>query len=150
MSKRKGIAKSPPDGLVIDSSIALSWCFTDEGGDYSQAVLDALATATAHVPELWHLEIANVLLVGERRKRCTQADTVHWMGFLDSLPISVDEETRSHAFGETVNLARSHQLSAYDAAYLELAMRLALPLASLDEKLKAAAQTVGVPLFAIQ
>ena len=102
------------------------------------------------MPDLWHLEVANTLLVGERRKRSTQANTVAWMDFLSSLPIAVDEETKTHAFSDTANLARSHNLSAYDAAYLELAMRRGLPLATLDDKLKAAAHAVGVPLFGLQ
>jgi predicted nucleic acid-binding protein len=101
------------------------------------------------VPNLWHLEVAHTLLVGERRKRSTQADTVAWLGFLALLPISVDDETKAHALRETVSLAREHNLSAYAAAYLELAIRRALPLATLDEKLKTAARTVGVSLFAV-
>ena len=108
---------------MIDSSISIAWCFPDEQDDYSQTVLDALASERAFVPDLWHLEVANTLLVGERRKRSTQANTVTWLGFLSSLPIAVDEETKAHAFGNTLSLARDHNLSAYDAAYLELAMR---------------------------
>jgi predicted nucleic acid-binding protein len=134
---------------VIDSSISIAWCFPDEQDDYSQVVLDALADTHAFVPDLWHLEVANTLLVGERRKRSTRADTLAWLGFLSALPITVDAETRNHVFGNTLNLARDHNLSAYDAAYLELAMRLALPLATLDEKLKAAATDVGVPRFTV-
>jgi predicted nucleic acid-binding protein len=149
LSKKKGVAKPLKEGLIIDSSVAIAWCFPDEQDDYSQSVLDALATERAIVPDLWHLEVANTLLVGERRKRSTQANTVTWLGFLASLPIGVDEETKLHAFGNTANLAREHSLSAYDAAYLELAMRRGLPLATLDEKLKTAAQTVGVPLFGV-
>lgn len=150
MSKKKGSAKPPKDGMVIDSSISIAWCFPDEEDDFSQAVLDALASAQAFVPYLWHLEVANTLLVGERRKRSTQANTVTWLRFLAALPIVVDEETKAHAFGNTLNLARDHNLSTYDAAYLELAMRLSLPLATLDDKLKTAASAVGVPLFAVQ
>ena len=101
------------------------------------------------VPDLWHLEVANTLVVGERRKRTTQANTVTWLGFLSSLPIEVDEETKAHAFGDTISLARDHSLSVYDAAYLELAMRRGLPLATLDDKLKAAAQAAGVPIYAV-
>jgi predicted nucleic acid-binding protein len=108
-----------------------------------------MASAQAFVPELWPLEVANALLVGERRKRSTQADTMTWLGFLASLPIAVDEETRAYAFGSTLSLARDHSLSAYDAAYLELAMRRGLPLATLDDKLKAAARAVGVPLYTV-
>jgi predicted nucleic acid-binding protein len=149
LSKKKGAPKPAKHGLIIDSSVAIAWCFPDEQDDYSQSVLDALATERAIVPDLWHLEISNTLIVGERRKRSTQANTVKWLGFLASLPIAVDEETKLHAFGITVSLAREHNLSAYDAAYLELAIRRGLPLATLDEKLKTAAQTVGVPLYGV-
>ena len=152
MSRKKGvaIAKRPPQGLVIDSSVAIAWCFPDEKDNYPQSVLDALTSAPAFVPDLWHLEVANTLLVGERRKRCTQADTVAWMNFLAALPIAADEETKTYAFSDTANLGRSHNLSAYDAAYLELALRRGLRLATLDDKLKAAAEAVGVPLFGLQ
>ncbi len=149
MSKKKGIAKPPKEGLVIDSSVAIAWCFPDEQDAYSQTVLNALASQRAFVPELWHVEVANTLLVGERRKRSTQANTMTWLGFLASLPIAVDEETKLHAFGNTLSLAREHNLSAYDAAYLELAMRRGLPLATLDDKLKTAAHAVGVSLYGI-
>jgi predicted nucleic acid-binding protein len=149
LSKKKGVTSRPKEGLVIDSSVAIAWCFPDEQDEYSQSVLSALASSWAVVPDLWHLEVANTLLVGERRKRSTQANTVTWLGFLVSLPIAVDEETRLHAFGPTLSLAREHNLSAYDAAYLELAIRRGLPLATLDDKLKTAAQTVGVPLFGV-
>jgi predicted nucleic acid-binding protein len=137
------------DQFVLDCSITLAWCFPDEHTSYPQSVLDALDSAEAIVPSLWPLEIANVLLVGERRKRCTQADTVTWTGFLASLPISVDGETTARAWGDTLNLARAQNLSAYDAAYLELAMRQGLPLATLDDKLKAAANAVGVSLYGV-
>ena len=149
MSGKKASATGSKVGLVIDSSVALAWCFPDEQDTYSQAVLDVLASETAIVPELWHLEVANTLVVGERRKRTTQANTVTWLGFLSSLPIEVEEETKAHAFGDTISLARDHGLSAYDAAYLELAMRRGLPLATLDDKLKAAAQAAGVPIYAV-
>ena len=149
MSKKKGVAKPPREGLVIDNSVAIAWCFPDEQDDYSQAVLDAFSSERAIVPELWRLEVANMLLVGERRKRSTQANTVTWLGFLASLPIAVDEETKAYVFGDILNLAREHNLSAYDAAYLELAMRRGLPLATLDDKLKTAAQAAGVPLYGV-
>ena len=147
MSKKKGIASPATDRLVIDSSIALAWCFTDEQGDYPQSVLDSLDSQSAIVPYLWHLEIANVLLVGERRGRCTQADTVHWLAFLAALPIAIDDETAARAWQETLHLARAHNLSVYDATYLELAIRRGLSLATLDNKLKAAAIAVGVIIY---
>jgi len=147
LSKRKGVVKTLTKGFVVDSSIAIAWCFPDEQDAYSQSVLDALATEPAVVPHLWHLEVANTLLVGERRKRSTQANTIQWMSFLSSLPITVDEHTNTHAFGAITTLGRSQNLSAYDAAYLELAMRRGLRLATLDDTLKAAAKAVGVILY---
>ena len=149
MSKNKEVAKLSTEGLVLDSSVAIAWCFPDEQDIYSQSVLDALSSEPAIVPELWHLEVTNTLLVGERRKRSTQANTVTWLGFLALLPITVDEETKIHAVGNSLSLARQHNLSVYDAAYLELAMRRGLPLATLDDKLKTAAQVVGVRLFGV-
>jgi predicted nucleic acid-binding protein len=149
LSKKQPVAQPSKEGLVIDSSVAIAWCFPDEQDAYSQSVLDALASEQAIVPDLWHLEVANTLLVGERRKRSTQANTVTWLGFFSSLPIAVDEETKAHAFGDTLSLAREHGLSVYDAAYLELAMRRGVPLATLDDKLKAAAEAVGVPLYGV-
>jgi predicted nucleic acid-binding protein len=149
LRKKKGVARTPTNGVVIDSSIAIAWCFPDEKDAYSQSVLDALVTEPAFVPSLWHLEVSNTLLVGERRKRSTQTNTVQWMSFLASLPITVDEHTHLHAFGDVTTLGRSQNLSAYDAAYLELAMRRGLPLATLDDKLKAAAKAVGVTLYGV-
>jgi predicted nucleic acid-binding protein len=133
--------------FVLDCSMALAWCFPDEKAPEPQAVLDSMAAASAVVPSLWHLEVGNALLVGERKKRCSQADTVSWQGFLGSLPIIVDAETALRAWSDVLNLARTHDLSAYDAAYLELALRRGRPLASLDTKLNAAAAAAGVPMY---
>jgi len=149
MSRKKGIVHAAKEGLIVDSSIAVAWCFPDEQDAYSQSVLDAIARRPAYVPDLWHLEVANTLLVGERRKRSTQAETVAWLGFLTALPITVDDQTKSQAFYATVSLGRSQNLSAYDAAYLELAMRLGLPLATLDEKLRTATNALGIMLYSI-
>ena len=150
MSKKKTLPSIPNEGLVLDGSVAVAWCFPDEKDEYSQAVLDSMATSSAIVPDLWHLEVANALIVGERRKRSTQAETVAWMSFLSELPITVDEETRSHAFTDTMHLARSQQLSAYDAAYLELALRRSLPLATLDQRLRTAAKSLGIAVYSVQ
>ncbi len=130
--------------FVLDSSVALAWCFRDEKAPAPVAVLDSLATARGIVPSLWHLEVANSLLVGERRKRSSEADTVNWLRFLGSLPIAVDEETFARAWSTILTLARSHNLSAYDASYLELASRRGLPLASLDKDLMTAAKAIGI------
>jgi predicted nucleic acid-binding protein len=137
-----------PERFVLDGSIALAWCFPDEQAPYPQSVLSAFGgKVEAIVPALWPLEVANALLMGERRKRSSQADTITWMGFLSALPIKVDTEAATRAFGDIVNLARTHRLTVYDAAYLELAMRLGIGLATLDEKLAAAAKTVGIALY---
>ena len=136
------------ESLVIDCSVTMAWYFKDEGTTYTNAVRAALATERAAVPALWPLEVANVLLMGERRKRSTQAKAAKWLRFLTALPIAVDTQTPALAFDPILALARSHKLTAYDAAYLELAMRLGLPLAARDDALEKAAQAVGVPFFA--
>jgi predicted nucleic acid-binding protein len=110
-------------------------------------VLERLAQASAVVPVLWPLEVASALLMGERRKRSTEAESRKWVSILASLPIAVDPDSNAHAWSDTLDLARGHGLTAYDAAYLELAIRRGLPLATIDTKLKGAAEAVGVLLF---
>jgi predicted nucleic acid-binding protein len=148
MARSQGRPRTLKEGFVVDNSITMAWSFEDETDAYADAVLDQLATTRAIVPALWPLEVANALLMGERRKRSTQADTLKWIGILEGLPITIDGETNLHAWSETLNLARGQNLSAYDAAYLELAIRRGLPLATIDDKLKAAARAVGVMLYA--
>ena len=133
--------------FVLDGSLALAWYFADEANPYADAVAQGLATREAIVPSLWRLEIANTLVMGERRKRSTQAQAAAFVARLELLPIVIDDKTDAHAWNQTIRLARAHKLSAYDAAYLEIAMRRGLPLASLDNQLKAAATAVGVTLF---
>lgn len=145
MSKKKH--KSTAEAFVLDCSLTAAWFFEDEADAYAQAVEDSLASVAAIVPALWPLEVANALLMGERRKRATEAKVTTFLGLLQDLPIAIDDETAGHAWHETIHLARTHQLSAYDAAYLELAVRRRLPLASLDGPLKAAAKAVGVLTF---
>jgi predicted nucleic acid-binding protein len=140
--------EGPDDGFVLDGSVTMAWCFDDEATPYTDGVRDRLAIARAVVPTIWPLEVANAALVGERRRRLDEARTVRFLALLGDLPIVVDDRTSGRAFGAIAHLARAHNLSAYDAAYLELAMRRALPLATLDAKLIAAARAVGVPLMA--
>ena len=137
------------DRFVLDTSLTLAWYFADEADPYADAVAQKLASTEAVVPSLWPLEVANALVMGERRKRSTEAQASAFLARLGRLPIVVDEETDARAWGDTLSLARAQNLSAYDAAYLELAMRRGLPLASLDEKLKAAATAVGVGLYSL-
>jgi predicted nucleic acid-binding protein len=138
-----------PIQFVLDGSVTMAWFFKDELNAYADAVRDALVGAQAVVPTLWPLEVANTIAVGERRKRSTPAQAATWLSILGTLPIVVDSETATRAWGETLSLARAQKLSAYDAAYLELAMRLGLPIATLDDQLRAAAKAVGVNLFDI-
>jgi predicted nucleic acid-binding protein len=133
--------------FVLDCSVTLAWCFEDETSEYADSVLDGLVSQAAIVPGIWSLEVANVLVIGERRNRLTQAQTAQVINLLQALPIVVDETTASQAMTATIALARQHHLSAYDAAYLELAMRLGLPLATLDNRLVVVANTCGVALY---
>jgi predicted nucleic acid-binding protein len=145
MGKKK--ARSKPGAFVLDCSVTVSWFFEDEADAHAEAVEDSLATAVAIVPALWPLEVANALLMGERRGRTTEAKASAFLILLRSLPIEMDDETGLRAWRESLHLARAHGLSVYDAAYLELALRRGLPLATLDSKLKTAAATVGVTEF---
>lgn len=133
--------------LVLDASVALSWCFRNEATAATDRVLDRLADETASVPAIWHLEIANVLALSERRGRITPARGSEFLSLLETLAIEVDEETPSRALGRVLDLARAEQLTAYDAAYLELAMRLGIPLASKDTDLCDAAERLGVTVL---
>jgi len=133
--------------FVLDCSLTVAWFFEDEMNRYAQAVEDSLSTAAAVVPGLWPLEVANALLVGERRSRATEANVTTFLRLLAALPIALDDDTASRAWQHSLHLARSHRLSVYDAAYLELALRQGLPLATLDRKLAAAATAAGVPAY---
>ena len=142
-----GKKKAGSETFVLDCSVAGAWCFRDEADPYAEAIADRFPRVQAVVPPIWPLEIANALLMGERRKRSTPADTTHWLRFLDGLPIQVDDEPTSRVWSDVLSLARAQGLSAYDAAYLELALRRSLSLAALDRKLKDAARAVGVALY---
>src|SRR5580700_7839087 len=121
MAKRKG--KTETQAFVLDCSLTVAWFFEDETNEYAEAVEDSLDTGLAVVPSLWPLEVANALLVGERRKRATEAKITTFLGLMNSLPIATDDETANRAWQESLHLARAHQLSVYDATYLELALR---------------------------
>jgi predicted nucleic acid-binding protein len=133
--------------LVIDASSVLAWCFEDEGGPEADALIERVAAGGAAVPGLWALELANGLVMGERRGRIRPAESAAFVAMIEELPIAADPATGVRALHETLSLAREHRLSAYDAAYLELAMRLGLPLATGDRSLRAAAKRVGVELL---
>jgi predicted nucleic acid-binding protein len=134
--------------FVLDASVAAAWCFEDESTTFTEAVLDLLATGgEAVVPAIWPLEIANAVLVAERRKRLTLAQGTGQLRRIARLPISVMPIEPAYAFEQVVPVARQEALSVYDAAYLQLALREALPMATLDSKLKQAAKVNGVILL---
>lgn len=136
--------------FVLDASVALLWLVPQTnpaGADYADATLIALKEAQAVVPSLFVLEIANVVAKVEAKGIVTEADSQRFIALLGQLNVVTDQATATHALGDTLNLARRYKLSAYDAAYLELALRTGLPLATLDADLAKAATTAGVPIF---
>lgn len=135
--------------FVIDTSVVMSWCFADECNHYADMVLDKLVEASAMVPTLWPLEVVNVLLVAERKKRLNPSDSIRFITLLYQLPISVEQDQPAGTMKELLALARAGNLSSYDASYLDLAMRNGLPIATLDKKLKQAAKMVNVPFFSV-
>lgn len=135
------------DDFVIDNSVVMTWCFKDENSQYSDYILDKLSGATAFVPSIWPLEVTNVLLVAERKERMGEAGSMRFIALLTELPIIVDQETPERMMKEIFALARKHNLSTYDASYLDLAMRRGLPIATLDKNLLAAAKRSDVPVL---
>lgn len=136
--------------FVLDASVALLWLAPEtnpSGADYAAATLVALKESQAVVPSLLALEIANVVAKLEFRGVVTEADSQRYIALLGRLNITTDQATAAHALGDTLNLARRYRLSAYDAAYLELALRTGLPLATLDADLGKAATASGVLTF---
>lgn len=133
--------------FVVDCSVSLAWCFEDEQDAASIAVLRRAAAEGAFVPEFWPLEAVNTLLRAERRGRITREKRDVFTRQLRALPLVIDTETHTQAWDATAALAARHGLTAYDAAYLELAARKRLPLASRDAALAAAAREAGVTLL---
>lgn len=129
---------------VLDASMAAAWFFADEASAAGWTLLDRVAAEGALVPSLWHLEVANLLTMAERRQRLTRAAAGSIAETLLQLPIAVDPETPDRALGAIRSLAESEKLTAYDAAYLELSIRAALPLASRDKALLQAAERLGI------
>jgi predicted nucleic acid-binding protein len=132
---------------VLDSSVALAWVLPGEATPATEAVLTAVGELGAVAPGLWPLETANVLWLAERRGRITLAERTQALALLTELPIRIDDRTAALAFGTISALAARANLTVYDACYLELALRLGLPLASLDTRLSQAATASGVRLI---
>lgn len=130
--------------FVLDASATLAWFFEDEASDAGWELLASAQEAGVWVPPLWALEVGNILLAAERRQRTTTARIAAFVDELGDMPVSVDQETTARAMRDVLMLARAERLTTYDAAYLELAMRRGLPLATKDSALMAAARRLGV------
>ena len=133
--------------LILDSSVTLAWIYSEETTPAVDHVFDLIAGNGAWVPALWRLEVANILEMGVRRGRTDASFRDAVLADLALLPVNLDPETDRQAWGATARLASRHRLTLYDAAYLELAQRRGLPLATLDRELRSAATAEGVILL---
>ena len=133
--------------FVLDNSITMVWFMPDEASESARALLHRTATRGAVVPTLWPIEIGNTLTIAVRRRRISLIQRTQALELLSGLPIEVDAETQRRAWGDTLALADRFRLSFYDACYLELAVRLHLPLASLDNELRTASEGLGLELL---
>lgn len=133
--------------MVIDASLTMTWYFDDESTAATDDVLDRVSAAGAMVPGLWHLEVANAFQMAVRRQRIDAVYRDASLAELALMPITTDADTNSYAWTTTLRLAERFSLTMYDAAYLELAQRRSLPLATLDKALRAAAPALSIALL---
>ena len=133
--------------FVLDASLTLTWVFTNEATPFTGSVLESLKTTHAVTPALWPFEVMNAMADAERRGRINAAQQAEFLERLRQLPIHIEHRPAVWLGQQILPLARAHRLTAYDAAYLELASREGMPLATMDEDLKAAARIIGVPLL---
>ena len=134
-------------GIVIDASVALAWCFPDEPSKHAEGVLLALEGRTALVPPIWSVEITNALKVGERRKRIRHPEVRRFVELPKGLSILEDAQPFADRVTNILPLAQECDLSAYDAAYLDVAVRQGMPLATLDAALQKAGRAAGISIF---
>jgi len=136
--------------FVVDASVALCWYFEEQKTDYTEAVFDCLASGDeALVPALWPLEVVNSLVVAVRQKGISAEQFETFLQDLKDLPVAVDVEGLRRIYSSIARISQQHQLSSYDATYLDLAVAEKLPLATLDHNLRAAAKRAGVELLAV-
>jgi predicted nucleic acid-binding protein len=136
--------------FVLDNSVVMRWFFGDGKASelaYSRSVLDAMKSADAIVPPVWGLEVANVICRAESQELVTEARSGAFLEMLSGIAIEVDHASADYSLSSTLNLARRYKLSAYDASYLELALRQGIPLATLDSDLRKAAKKAGVKIL---
>lgn len=130
--------------FVLDASVTINWAMSDEENPSADRALRELASGSAIVPGIWWYEVRNILVVNERRQRIAPSHSVRFLRELDEFDIDVDGQADSST---VLELARKYGTTVYDAAYLALALRERIPLATLDRALRAAATSAGVPLL---
>ena len=133
--------------FVLDCSVTMSWVFPDEASEATDRLRESMIEGRAFVPALWLVEVGNVLLTATRRGRISAGEWPRIRTNLEALPVEIDPVSTSRAWGATLELAREHRLSGYDATYLELAVRMQLPLATLDRALAASARAEGLDVL---
>lgn len=127
--------------------MAMAWCFPEETTAPSKGLLDRMIAERAVVPGFWLLEVANVLALAEKKRRITPVKSAEFIDLIESFDLEVDEEAPKLAFRDLLQIARDHSLTSYDAAYLELALRRRLPLATLDDDLRKQGKARGIELL---
>ncbi len=132
---------------VLDCSVAMTWFFDDEYTASTDALKEMLRNGSVIVPTIWPFEVANVLWSTERQKRIKPYQSEKIKHLIQKLPIEVDNHLESDPLGNTLELAREYDISVYDASYVDLSLRLGIPLASLDNKLRTAATSAGIPIL---
>lgn len=133
--------------LIVDASITMAWCFEDEATPATEEVLDQVVESNALVPSVWRFEVGNALQMAIRRKRITEVFRDDALAKLLAMPITVDPETDAYVWTTALRLSERFGLTLYDAAYVELAQRRNLPLASLDQEMRAAASALNIELL---
>ena len=138
--------------FVLDNSVTMRWLFNDGSlvdRQYARTVLQAIEYGNILVPAIWPLEVANVISRAEKKYGLAEARSAEFIHVLSQMQIRIDQETCIHALADTLQLARRYNLSSYDAAYLELALREGIPLATLDDALIEAMQKTGLSRFIV-
>jgi len=135
--------------FVLDATVTMTWCFDDEATPLAEAILDRLSSLidTANVPALWLYEVVNVTQTATRKGRISEEKARKFLNSIAGLPIGIESPTRAQVLDTVYELTTKYRLTAYDAAYLELAIRQNLPIATFDQALASAARTAGVRLI---
>lgn len=133
--------------FILDCSMTMAWCFAGQATAGAAKVQNRLEKEAALVPQHWFLEVTNVLAMADKHRRMTAARSAEFLALLETMDIQTDQETATRAFAHLLPLCRSYGLTSYDSAYLELALRRRLPLATFDRALRSAAKQLGIEVL---